>query len=433
VGGGGVGSGELRAKSEEQGAKREDRIGVGIGIGIGIEEAESSREGTQRTQRKERRGKSKERRAESEKGDRMKRILMVVGIWGLCHGANAHGAWVYPDADSETGAVRPSALEARVALGQSAHTALSESGTVWRAEWQAGDAATLTNATAQAAASAAGLYQPIGAYLTAIPEEIVTGAAAGATAFGWGNHALAGYMPGTATFDDALRLIQSDTNAWIAVENGTGIVYRVTHSNTNVLVVSGAGLTDFNGYYTWNGDGYIHDVEGFGFFYGEGRWSLEGVYGITGETPIGQTGPEFEGVQPPYPTVTYGPVTNTYPLALFADLAAKYDASNPNGFLDAAGVGAIVAPYALAEVAVTGAVTTAQAGYRYYWTTATNVTLTASLTDAQVVNLAMLRNTATNSITAIGTPGWVWTGGNMTNTIPAGRMMTFGWARNPMT
>jgi hypothetical protein len=82
---------------------------------------------------------------------------------------------------------------------------------------------------------------------------------------------------------------------------------------------------------------------------------------------------------------------------------------------------------------VTGAVSTVSAGANYYWTTATNVALTASLTDAQVVNLAMLRNTATNSVTAIGEAGWVWTGGNMTNTIPAGRMMTFGWARNPMT
>jgi hypothetical protein len=92
-----------------------------------------------------------------------------------------------------------------------------------------------------------------------------------------------------------------------------------------------------------------------------------------------------------------------------------------------------LAGYAPIETAVTGAVTTATSGYRYYWQTATNVTLTAALTDAQVVNLAILRNTATNSVTAIGTAGWVWTGGAMTNTIPAGRMMTFGWAHNPMS
>lgn len=46
----------------------------------------------------------------------------------------------------------------------------------------AGDASTLTNAVAQAGASAAGLYQPIGDYLTEIPAEVTAGAAAGSMA-----------------------------------------------------------------------------------------------------------------------------------------------------------------------------------------------------------------------------------------------------------
>jgi hypothetical protein len=88
----------------------------------------------------------------------------------------------------------------------------------------------------------------------------------------------------------------------------------------------------------------------------------------------------------------------------------------------------------LAETVVTGAVVTVTSGNRYFFTTATNVTLSASLTGGQVVNLAILRNTATNSITATAeSAGWKWTGGTMTNTIPANTMMTFGWACNPFT
>jgi len=88
----------------------------------------------------------------------------------------------------------------------------------------------------------------------------------------------------------------------------------------------------------------------------------------------------------------------------------------------------------LAETVVTGAVVTVTSGNRYFFTTATNVTLSASLTGGQVVNYAALRNTATNAITATAeSAGWKWTGGTMTNTIPANTMMTFGWACNPFT
>jgi hypothetical protein len=88
----------------------------------------------------------------------------------------------------------------------------------------------------------------------------------------------------------------------------------------------------------------------------------------------------------------------------------------------------------LAETVVTGAVCTVTSGNRYFFTTATNVTLSASLTGGQVVNYAALRNTATNSITATAeSAGWKWTGGSMTNSIPANTMMTFGWACNPFT
>jgi hypothetical protein len=89
---------------------------------------------------------------------------------------------------------------------------------------------------------------------------------------------------------------------------------------------------------------------------------------------------------------------------------------------------------ATVEQVVTGAVRTVTSGNRYFFTTATNVTLSASLTGGQVVNYAALRNTATNSITAVcESAGWKFTGGSLTNTLPANTMMTFGWSCNPFT
>jgi hypothetical protein len=86
---------------------------------------------------------------------------------------------------------------------------------------------------------------------------------------------------------------------------------------------------------------------------------------------------------------------------------------------------------ATVEQVVTGAVRTVTSGNRYFFTTSTNVTLSASLTGGQVVNLAKISNTATNSISAIGQVGWEWTGGVMTNTITAGKSMTFGFLVDP--
>jgi hypothetical protein len=95
---------------------------------------------------------------------------------------------------------------------------------------------------------------------------------------------------------------------------------------------------------------------------------------------------------------------------------------------------ALLSAKANAETVVSGAVGTASAGNRYFWTAATNVVLRVSLTGGQVINYASIRNTATNAITATASnSGWKWTGGSMTNSIPAGKMMTFGWACNPST
>ena len=54
----------------------------------------------------------------------------------------------------------------------------------------------------------------------------------------------------------------------------------------------------------------------------------------------------------------------------------------------------------------TGSVCSVQNGRRYFWTSATNVLLTANLTSGQVVNYAILRNTSGGAITAIGPGGW---------------------------
>jgi hypothetical protein len=95
--------------------------------------------------------------------------------------------------------------------------------------------------------------------------------------------------------------------------------------------------------------------------------------------------------------------------------------------------GIAAASYALAETVVTGKFTTATSGNRYFWDTGTNVSLSATLTAGQVVNYALLRNTNATAITATGEVGWKWTGGAMTNTVPGGCGMTFGWSCNPVT
>ena len=92
-----------------------------------------------------------------------------------------------------------------------------------------------------------------------------------------------------------------------------------------------------------------------------------------------------------------------------------------------AAVQAEVAGKADAETVVSGAVCVATAGNRYFWTTETNVVLSVNLASGQVVNLAKLNNMGATSITAIGEVGWEWTGGEMTNTIPSGKSMTFGF------
>ncbi len=169
----------------------------------------------------------------------------------------------------------------------------------------------------------------------------------------------------TANLDDALRLIQSDTNSWFVMENGTAVVYRVTYElmeDTDVIILAGSLAAD--GTYTKTIDDEYGEVYKGGdvkWIFPAATWAVVDTLGFVtfykrAESPIGTWVSEVPEFDPP-PTGSYGqklgPVTNTYPLALSADLAAKYDASNPAGFLDAAGVGALIAPPMYQPIATT--------------------------------------------------------------------------------
>ena len=65
---------------------------------------------------------------------------------------------VVPYVDTETGKVWPPAVEARIKTGESVQGALAASGSLWRAEWQSADTATVSQAVEQAATEAGSLY-----------------------------------------------------------------------------------------------------------------------------------------------------------------------------------------------------------------------------------------------------------------------------------
>ncbi len=111
----------------------------------------------------------------------------------------------------------------------------------------------------------------------------------------------------------------------------------------------------------------------------------------------------------------------------------KADTNHTHAIADVTGLQTALDGKAAVENIVTGAVVTATSGNQYYWQTATNVVLSANLTVGIPVNLALLKNTATNAITAIVPEGWIrFNAASITNTIPAGRKMTFGFAIDAM-
>jgi hypothetical protein len=145
-----------------------------------------------------------------------------------------------------------------------------------------------------------------------------------------------------------------------------------------------------------------------------------------------------------YPTTVSVNGTNTYLIRLsspdssrffkaFAALPGDTAPSVDVASLKIAGTSFVPSAYLPIYTVVTGKVVSVQSGSRYFFTTATNVTLSVSLASGELVDYALLRNTATNAILAIGKTGWKWTGGAMTNSIGAGLGMTFQFSVNPIT
>ncbi len=300
--------------------------------------------------------------------------------------------------DYQTGAQ----VDAKIAAaggGVTDHAALSN--LTWAASGHSGTPARLAGffegGAAGYSALGAGLYFD-GSDSLSVSNDIITGAAAGATAL----------QAEAQTLADVTALGATTENA-ITVDAGDGI-------NIGQLLYTGVSVFSF-------GD----ELQGFSADYQSKGITL---YDFNkGGEPTKWLFPVF------------GTLTTNYTVASTADLLGL-----TNGLLSATGSGAgltgipqagvtgltdALAGKAATEGIVTGAVVTVTSGNRYYWTTSTNVSLTASLSAGEVVNLAILRNTATNSITATGQAGWVWTGGSTTNTIAAGKRMTFGFTVDP--
>ena len=133
--------------------------------------------------------------------------------------------------------------EIEAAIGQ-AGTALAQSGTLWRTEWQSADTATLQQAAEQTAG--------------ALSAWAATGTVARAE--------------NTITAEDALRLIATDTNAWITVEDGTPWLYSVSTSTNTLSATVHAMLVDAFGGIILPGDYLI-----------EGNWVNSSQYEYFGE------------------------------------------------------------------------------------------------------------------------------------------------------
>jgi hypothetical protein len=191
---------------------------------------------------------------------------------------------------------------------------------------------------------------------------------------------------------------------------------EVSHAEGSYTTASGEA-SHAEGSYTTASGGASHASGFLSVASHEASFAWQGSDGGYGESPYGSHG-----------NGTY----NINPVGGLAGLwiGETNMAATLSGYATAGAVAAVqaeVAGKANAETVVSGAVGVASAGNRYFWTSATNVVLSVNLASGQVVNLAKLNNTGTNSITAIGAVGWVWTGGEMTNTIPAGKSMTFGF------
>lgn len=157
-----------------------------------------------------------------------KRVSIALpALCGLCLAALAHGAWLYPEADSDTGALRPSALEARIAAAQAGGT----------------------NALAQAQAYA----DAIAAQMTNYADALIVGfaptgtvASAGTVTGAQSNTIDTALQPSWATTGTVSRAQMADMlrspsgRTWLEVANGNTYIVEVTNS-VDVYVVSTSG------------------------------------------------------------------------------------------------------------------------------------------------------------------------------------------------
>lgn len=143
---------------------------------------------------------------------------------------------------------------------------------------------------------------------------------------------LSGYLTAdwaaTGCVSCATRLTSSGADYWMTVDSGTGILWRVADDTTRVYVAShnevfsgpDVGSTYIGGPIAWLGDG-PEDIFGFGddhfsLLQGPKSWQSDVLYGYSMPATV------FSVDLTEVAVVRYAPITNSYPLAAQADLAA---------------------------------------------------------------------------------------------------------------
>jgi len=286
-----------------------------------------------------------------------------------------------------------------------AGSALAGSITIDQLDITASRAAVVTGVQSQLVASA--IQTELDPVWAAVSNTVTAGAAAGATALplsgGTMTGPIASAFPVGGSTDTPWSLRLNPTASSLQVADGA-LWYDIIKIDTGVLS--------------------IYDPSLPGIIFNSGTFELTGRAWGSPHGPVEDSDYLRQGD---------GDARYVQPAAMNNALAAKADTNHTHAISSVTGLQTALDGKQSTEGIVTGAVVTATSGNRYYWASGTNVTLSVELTAGEVVNLAKINNTATNSITAIGQIGWEWTGGDMTNTITAGKSMTFGFLVDAVT